>query len=116
MVRIWIHIKQLDPDPYQIEKQDPDQYQSEKQDPNPYQKGLDPQLCLYMTFCMQSIGFTNSSAAGVDVTANQEEISDFETFQLEWEPASASWYIRTMKVRTAGTSAMKVRTGKTPGP
>ena len=32
-VRIRIHIKQLDPDPYQNEKQDPD----------PYQKGLDPQ-------------------------------------------------------------------------
>jgi beta-glucanase (GH16 family) len=35
---------------------------------------------------------------GVDVTANQEEISDFETFQLEWEPNTASWYIRTMQV------------------
>lgn len=34
---------------------------------------------------------------GVDVTANQEEISDFETFQLEWEPNTASWYIRTMQ-------------------
>jgi hypothetical protein len=42
-VRIRIHIKQSDPDPYQIEKQDPDQYQSEKQDPDQYQKGLDPQ-------------------------------------------------------------------------
>ncbi len=44
-VRICIHIKQLDPDPYQIEKQDPDLYQSEKQDPDPYQRGLDPQNC-----------------------------------------------------------------------
>jgi len=34
---------------------------------------------------------------GVDVTANQEEISDHETFQLEWEPAAAKWYIRTMQ-------------------
>ncbi len=40
MVRIWIRIgiKQLDLDPYQIEKQDPDRYQSEKQDPDPDQK------------------------------------------------------------------------------
>ncbi len=43
MVRIWIRIKQSDPDTYQIKKQDPDPYQSEKQDPYPYQKGLDPQ-------------------------------------------------------------------------
>jgi hypothetical protein len=37
MVRIWIRIgiKQLDPDPYQIEQQDPDRYQSEKQDLDP---------------------------------------------------------------------------------
>ena len=35
---------------------------------------------------------------GVDVTANQEEISDHETFQLEFEPVSGSWYIRTMQV------------------
>jgi hypothetical protein len=40
---------------------------------------------------------------GVDVTANQEEISDFETFQLEWEPNTASWYIRTMQVSFACT-------------
>merc|ERR1719334_2504897 len=32
---------------------------------------------------------------GVDVTANQEEISDHETFQLEFESASSQWYIRT---------------------
>jgi len=34
---------------------------------------------------------------GVDVTANQEEISDHETFQIEWEPSSDAWYIRTMQ-------------------
>jgi hypothetical protein len=34
-IRIWIRIKQSDPNPYQIEKQDPDPY-----------KGLDPQHCL----------------------------------------------------------------------
>jgi hypothetical protein len=37
-VRIRIHIKHSDPDPYQIEKQDPDPYQSEKQDPGPVSK------------------------------------------------------------------------------
>jgi hypothetical protein len=42
-IRIQNRIKQLDPDPYHIEKHDPDRYQSEKQDPDPYQKGLDPQ-------------------------------------------------------------------------
>ena len=35
--------------------------------------------------------------AGVDVTANQEEISDHETFQLEHEPSSGKWYLRTMQ-------------------
>jgi hypothetical protein len=46
-LRIWIRfrIKQLDPDPDQIEKQNPDPYQRETQDPDPYQNGLDPQLC-----------------------------------------------------------------------
>jgi hypothetical protein len=33
----------------------------------------------------------------VDVTANQEEISNCETFQLEFEESSKSWYIRTMQ-------------------
>ena len=37
--------------------------------------------------------------AGVDVTANQEEISDHETFQLEQEPSSGKWYLRTMQDR-----------------
>ena len=36
---------------------------------------------------------------GVDVTANQDEISDYETFQLEYEPISNRWYIRTMQDR-----------------
>ncbi len=34
---------------------------------------------------------------GVDVTANQEEISDHETFQLEYDMVSSRWYIRTMQ-------------------
>jgi len=34
---------------------------------------------------------------GVDVTANQEEISDHETFQLEFEANEHRWYIRTMQ-------------------
>jgi len=34
---------------------------------------------------------------GMDVTANQEEISDHETFQLEHEPSSGKWYMRTMQ-------------------
>lgn len=33
---------------------------------------------------------------GVDVTANQEEISDHETFQLEYDAGTGRWYIRTM--------------------
>lgn len=35
----------------------------------------------------------------MDVTANQDEISDYETFQLEYEPISNRWYIRTMQDR-----------------
>ncbi|XP_040571774.1 protein singed isoform X2 [Lepeophtheirus salmonis] len=34
---------------------------------------------------------------GVDVTANQDEISDYETFQMEYEQGSRRWYIRTMQ-------------------
>ena len=34
--------------------------------------------------------------AGVDVTANQDEISDHETFQLEFDVTTGRWYIRTM--------------------
>ena len=33
----------------------------------------------------------------MDVTANQEEISDHETFQLEAGPGAGQWYIRTMQ-------------------
>ena len=34
---------------------------------------------------------------GVDVSANQEEISNHETFQLEADSSSGKWYIRTMQ-------------------
>ena len=40
-----------------------------------------------------------TSVAGVDVTANQEEIENTETFQLEAEAGSGRWYIRTMQDR-----------------
>ncbi len=32
----------------------------------------------------------------MDVTANQDEISDHETFQLEFDVTTGRWYIRTM--------------------
>ena len=35
--------------------------------------------------------------SGVDVTANQEEISDHETFQMEFDQQSKRWYMRTMQ-------------------
>ncbi|XP_065338861.1 protein singed [Cloeon dipterum] len=36
---------------------------------------------------------------GVDVTANQDEVSDDERFQLEYDQTTKRWYIRTMKDR-----------------
>lgn len=36
---------------------------------------------------------------GVDVTANQDEISDHEMFQLEFDGSTKRWYIRTMQDR-----------------
>ncbi|XP_034830548.1 protein singed [Maniola hyperantus] len=36
---------------------------------------------------------------GVDVTANQDEISSHETFQLEFDWGTKRWYIRTMQDR-----------------
>lgn len=31
------------------------------------------------------------------MTANQEEISDHEKFQLEYDPGTQRWYVRTMQ-------------------
>lgn len=33
----------------------------------------------------------------MDVTANQNEISNYETFQLEFDGHTKRWYIRTMQ-------------------
>ena len=35
----------------------------------------------------------------MDVTANQDEISDHEMFQLEFDGSTKRWYIRTMQDR-----------------
>lgn len=39
------------------------------------------------------------SSPGVDVTANQDEISGHETFQLEFDRTTKRWYVRTMQDR-----------------
>jgi len=55
---------------------------------------------------------------GVDVTANQEEISDHETFQLEFDDMSKRWYMRTMQDKYftlqpgGGVQANEVRRSK----
>lgn len=38
-----------------------------------------------------------NALTGVDVTANQDEISDNEKYQLEHDVATGRWYIRTMQ-------------------
>ncbi|XP_014213718.1 protein singed-like [Copidosoma floridanum] len=40
-----------------------------------------------------------SKQKSVDVTANQDEISGHETFQLEFNRATKRWYVRTMQDR-----------------
>jgi len=42
---------------------------------------------------------------GGEIMANQEEISDNETFQLEFDSAVAKWFIRTMKDKYFGLQA-----------
>ena len=46
---------------------------------------------------MMMYNFFSINFSGVDVTANQEEISDHETFQLEFDDKSKRWYMRTMQ-------------------
>lgn len=63
-------------------------------------------LSKFKTHLKLSIDFSASAhllpnnifvVAGVDLTANQEEISDHETFQLEFDWSTKRWYIRTMQ-------------------
>ena len=46
---------------------------------------------------MQIFKSNNVFLTGVDVTANQEEISNHETFQLEFEAKAGKWAIRNMQ-------------------
>ncbi len=49
-----------------------------------------------LELCMKLYLKWYSCILGIDVTANQEEISDHETFQLEYDTSTGRWYIRTM--------------------
>lgn len=51
---------------------------------------------LYHLFILRDI-YSDLPFTGVDLTANQEEISDHETFQLEFDWSTKRWYIRTMQ-------------------
>lgn len=49
-----------------------------------------------LSFHLDTIANLDEKLLGVDVTANQDEISDHETFQLEYDASTGRWYIRTM--------------------
>ena len=43
--------------------------------------------------------FPNFYLAGLDLSANQEEVTDKETFQVEFDAESSKWHIRTAENR-----------------
>ncbi|XP_076257341.1 fascin domain-containing protein singed [Rhynchophorus ferrugineus] len=49
------------------------------------------------TFVAALNGRFVSVKQGVDLTANQDDISNYETFQLEFDWSTKRWYIRTMQ-------------------